>query len=215
LRLGLRFWLRLFACGVRLRAGLNFSETSLRRCGAIGALVVDAPHACRLDLPLFPLFAYLLAHANDNNARGCWALFTMPAYLPLPSTWGTMPLPNARSLYCSADMCVYASRAGLPAEGGSEEDGIAHITGLLNALLTRTTARILDRASTAVSSFLDAFGVRWLSACRQGALIAYEDINICAQTLFAYTGALQVCCARAAAFGLTGAEQHRWFDRAI
>ena len=156
-----------------LQTGLNFTEISLRRCGSIGSYIQTA---CRLDMELFPLFSYLLRNAEES--RGCFAIWSSHGMtvLPLPASgeWrSSMLLANPQSLFCDATLCIYCPRPTTVLQDSMRSDSVAHITKALNSLFLETTSRIQSLAAA------------------HGAMQTYEDINLCAQSVYSYTQTLQ------------------------
>ena len=162
--------------GRDLATGANFSEVSLRRCGAIGTFI-PSQEVCRLDTALFPLFAYLLKHSAEMHRRGCWAIWPVQDYLftsQLVLPYTTL-LTTTRSFYCQHTTlyCVYAARTTAVLTAASANDDVGYLTQKLNGFFLDTT-KMIQRLITA-----------------QGAMATYEDINICSQTLLGYTASLQ------------------------
>jgi len=169
---------------LNLQTGQNFSEMSLRPCGSIGTLYSET--TCRLDVELFPLFAYLYQNAAENSVRGCFAiwpvqdfLFTSKLVLPLPvgGSDGLQMAANPQSLFCVSApqlMCLYGARAtSVLQQDASKTDSVSSIIKALNSMFLQTTSRIQAQAMSS------------------GTMATYEDINICAQSVFTYTLSLQ------------------------
>ena len=160
-----------------LQTGLNFTELSLRRCGSIGSLLPSG--CCKLDLELFPLFAYLYQNAAENSPRGCFAIWSAHDYLlpvlPLATPWHAATLSaNPQSLFCdTTPLCIYNPRPTSVLQDSMRSDSVGHITHALNAL------------------FLDASSNIQALAAAQGAMQTYEDIQLCAQSVYSYTQTLQ------------------------
>jgi hypothetical protein len=159
--------------------GANFSELSLRRCGPMGALQGQSG-ICRLEVQLFPLFAYLLQRSGDPNTRGCWALwpphdylFTNQLVLPMPPSTASLPSPNSFFCNYATLLCLYTARPSPVLTEASAADSVAKLAQGLNRLLLDTKRRVMELAAA------------------QGALATYEDINVCSKTLMAYTNTLQ------------------------
>ena len=166
-----------------LQTGLNFSELSLRRCGSIGSLVVGGGTVCRLDLPLFPLFAYLLNQgASDSSSRGCLGIWSVQDYLfsskwvlPLPANWesGVQLTSNPSSLFCDSTQCIYNARPSSVLQDSNRNDAVSSLIQGLNKLFLDTTVNIQKLAMA------------------NGLLSTYEDINLCVQELISFTQILQ------------------------
>jgi hypothetical protein len=60
---------------------LNFTEVSLRRCGAIGYIPSWSDDMCMLDIALFPLLAQILWGGENNDNHGCGALWSRQEFL--------------------------------------------------------------------------------------------------------------------------------------
>ena len=177
--------------GVAVRARLdpislqgNFSEASLRLCGAIGHTASEWPNAlggggaCWLDIALFPLLMQMLWGGDATSMSSCATLWAPVAALG-PDTLVVVngnaeavslaTLQSApKTLFCEAapwGRCVYAARASTRLSADSQQDAIVYLAGVLNGLL-----RAAGRAVRAALPVL-------------GATRTYEHINRCAAQL--------------------------------
>lgn len=179
----------------------NISEASLRRCGAIGSLLSEASHraACRMDIELFPLFAYIVnaeetqysVEGKDNTmkTKGCFAIWPKVLYLSAAeqrvflmnfdaTNWRTqvsmdLLYTHPASLFCGRMLCLYAGRRSTVVTEESSQDHVARITQYVNSFLLHTTER--------VAGLLEA----------TDALSCYESIALCADSLQTFTQRLQ------------------------
>ena len=181
----------------------NYTETSLRRCGAIGSLLNEGKlDLCRLDVELFPLFAYILIKEEEEFVnvdtggtitKGCFAIWPKAAFMSsasksvvqIPFTLADVRqkvpeellVSHASSLFCSTQsvlpLCVYMARASSVLTNANKEDHIATITDYLNSFIALTTMQV-----NALFTNTDA---------RK----AYESINLCSESLWVFTQQIQ------------------------
>ena len=179
----------------------NFSETSLRLCGAQGYVVsaADAPApawvgaACWLDIRLFPLFMLLVGaeHLGDASlgAAGCSALWPTLAGSSVTVVWTTFlggvslaALQNSpRALFCDAPSS--SSAASGPTTGPMR---CAYAARASTRLTTASAGDAVAGIADALNGLLRSAGagVR-AAAARDGATRAYEYVNRCGAQLLA------------------------------
>ena len=162
----------------------NFSELSLRLCGAIGFTASGAASpwaqegdgACWLDMAMFPLFETLLWPVSQ---AGCAALFGAVAQsggfvtvVDTDAIDATLPLSTLQNsphtLFCESrrGRCAFAARTSSRLTDASALDGVAAIGNALNGLL--------QGAARAVIGAVQALG---------GPTRTYEHVNRCAAQL--------------------------------
>ena len=168
----------------------NYSELSLRLCGAIGYVGEEWPNAlagggaCWLDIALFPLLVQLLMPADQGGAVGCAQLWARGAALDWvvvvddPTAVALAVLQGSpRTLFCAtgslvdAPACAYAARASPQLAAASASDAVMGVTQSLNGLWHGAGAAITGAA---------------LSKTR-----AYAHINRCAAQLLENNARLQ------------------------
>lgn len=143
----------------------NFSEVSLRRCGAIGYLAAEwntaqnAAGICWLDMDLFPVFAQVVW--GKRGSGGCAALWSAVDGSVIIVETLTPEHQNAagvhaspRSFFCDASpasspeagrggRCAYAARGSTRLDASSEQDSVSMLTESLNALLRASGRAVL------------------------------------------------------------------------
>ena len=144
----------------------NFSELSLRLCGAVG-YYYDASTRCWVDLPLFPLLTQLLLGVDE----GCAHLWPRGHdWIVVADNVTSAVLQNSpRTLFCASDAsaCAYAPRASSQLTADNANDAVASIAQSLNGLWRGAGAAIAD------------------AAAQFGATRTYAHINRCAAQLLA------------------------------
>ena len=164
----------------------NFSELSLRLCGAVGYTAAEWPNAlvgggvCWLDIALFPLLVQLLWPALST--QGCAALWPRGSGLEWVVASTSLPslsvIQNSpRTLFCAstegAGNCVYAARASPQLTETSAGDAVASIAQNLNALWRGV--------GTSIAASVQA----------DGPTRTYERINSCVGQLMQTNAVLQ------------------------
>jgi hypothetical protein len=144
----------------------NFSEVSLRRCGAIGYLGTEW---CWLDIALFPVFAQAVW-------GGCTALWKLPgdAVINVDALVGTAIRAAPFSFFCDSKRCAYAARPSARLGPASDTDSVAVLAERLNTLL-RSTGDVVNALYQS-----------------EGPTRAYEHINQCAAQLIQTVSMSQV-----------------------
>jgi hypothetical protein len=132
----------------------NFTESSLRLCGAIGYLPSWSSQICVLDIALFPLFSQILWADETSEAVGCGALWSKRDLVSGIATKFVMFLDNGQSikssdpsvlagspkfLFCETKLingqCVYAARESSRISSINVGDSVSTIISNLNNLL--------------------------------------------------------------------------------
>ena len=97
----------------------NFSEVSLRRCGAIGYLERDI---CWLDVALFPVFAQAVWGVRGSG--GCAALWTIPGEMVVNVDTLVGATVRPGSFFCESSAsrrCAYAARTSTRVDGSTDK----------------------------------------------------------------------------------------------
>ena len=138
----------------------NFTESSLRFCGAIGYLPSWSNQVCILDIALFPLFAQILWGDEISNTLGCGALWARRDLMAGSSigndfvvllesdqtvksveTFTIIASPsllfceNRGGMYSSSGQCMYAARSSSRLTTLNAGDSVASIISNLNHLI--------------------------------------------------------------------------------
>jgi hypothetical protein len=175
----------------------NFTESSLRFCGAVGYLPSWSNQVCVLDIALFPLFAQILWGDETSNTLGCGALWTRRDILTGSSSIGNdfvVLLENDQTILSVDLYTIVASPKLLFCENGGGGGGLYSSGGSGQCMYAaRPSSRLTslntdDSVASIISSLnnlLQSAGDVVISAIRKGktATRTYEHINKCTTML--------------------------------
>jgi hypothetical protein len=150
---------------------LNFTEVSLRRCGAIGYLPSWSDNMCMLDIALFPLFAQILWGGENNDNHGCGALWSRQEFLTGPTAAFVLLLDGniqmvdmsslastPQTLFCERNLvfgggrCAYIARATTRLTDLNSKDSVAIITSNINKILKSAGEVVLSAIAMKLSA---------------------------------------------------------------
>ena len=164
----------------------NFSEVSLRKCGAIGYLATHLwpdQTVCWLEIEFFPIFMQVL-WGQQQQRDGCSGIWTRSSF-PLTiinvnggdfETMNSAVIQNSpTSFFCETSpsaafdgqggRCAYAARPTTRISSSSQQDSVVQLANALNQLVEKTADAVISLAGAA------------------GPTRAYEHINRCVAQL--------------------------------